>query len=180
MRSTRSTNPERRASRRRYEPVDERSTSGAANGASKSTYAVPAYFYEDLVCGFTSKASFIWWWNLLAGLMHVALAVWALVVGSGGCDGFGTPLLMMYTTRLNWTDGDLHPELQPWPEAPLRLTWMTFAFFVLSATAHALIVAFNARQADPPVWWRDWYYRWIDQCRQPLRYAQPSVSLPQL
>ena len=142
---------------------------------------VPAWFYEQNndVCGLT-RAAFMWWANAVCCAFHSGLAIAALAMG-GANGGLATPKLAVYLTNLSWTPNATN-SLVPInvPADGLLLSWMTLWFFLLSALAHGIVCVFNYHQGrrglDSAAKRRvtrftGWYYVWIHQCRQPLRYA---------
>lgn len=149
--------------------------------ASKGPTTVPDWFFnEDGLCGLT-KAGFIWWSNVLCCCFHTVLAIVSIAAASVGGNGLATPLLTVYLTNLTWVPNATN-SLVPInePVNGVSLAWLTLIFFMLSALAHGIIVAGNWRQGlfglDPEMRkvtrFSGWYFVWIHQCRQPLRYAQ--------
>lgn len=142
---------------------------------------------ETVFCNIT-KAAFLWWLNVFGVLAHGGLALVTYVVSTQDGRTMETPLLTVYSTELTWTNTStdmLIPKLVKGGQ--WHLSWMTVGFFVMSATAHFIVVIFNWQgawsglngvheswvQVTPR---RNWYYWWIHDCRQPLRYA-PSKPL---
>lgn len=151
-----------------------------------SVVKVPYWLYdrEEDVCGLT-KASFIWWSNLVCAIFHFFLAITSVVVATAGGKGMDTPKLTVYLTNLTWqansTDA-LIPVNEP--QDGLYLAHMTMWFFLLSAMAHGLICAGNFNQAFAlndtskrvVTQYTGWYYVWVHECRQPLRWIEYSFS----
>ena len=62
---------------------------------------------------------------------------------------------------------------------------LTASFFFLSALMHGIVAGFNWKQAWASdsqerrviTTWQGWYYRWMHECRQPLRWAEYSISV---
>jgi len=141
---------------------------------------VPDWFYKETGWGgCCSKAAFIWWWNVACMFFHLLFASISVGAATQGGKGMDTPRLKLYVTNLTWTPNSTN-SLVPVNQAVdgLYLAHMTLWFFLLSASAHGLIVFGNYKQA----WaannkdmrkitrFSGWYYLWIHQCRQPLRY----------
>ena len=146
---------------------------------------VPEWFYhpDQDVCGMT-KAAFIWWSNVICACLHFFLAVTTIAVAMSGGKGMDTPKLTVYLTNLTWqansTDA-LIPKNQP--QDGLALAWMTLWFFLLSFFAHTTIVIGNYTQAMALANKKKrritrltgWYYVWIQDCRQPLRWFECAL-----
>ena len=117
------------------------------------------------------------WGNGLACVFHTVLAIASLVVASR-FDNWktGGAVLETYSTSLqfNVIEADdaagipfsitVKPTYVLDGGSGMYLTWLTFSFFMLSATAH-FVLTVGAFQG--------WYFQWIHDCRQPLRY-EPS------
>ena len=146
--------------------------------SAKRPDSVPAWFYEENgLCGVT-KASFLWWSNVVAMVFHLLLAVSSVIV-AGGPGDMDTPKLTVYLTNLTWVANQTDA-LVPRNQATegLYLAHMVLWFFLLSALAHGTVAVFNYKQA----WgcndiecrkitrWTGWYFLWIHECRNPLRY----------
>lgn len=142
--------------------------------------AVPAWFYdENGLCGLT-KASFLWWSNVVAMSFHLLLAVASVIVSTLNGKTMATPKLVVYLTNLTWVANQTDA-LIPKNQATegLYLAHMVLWFFLLSALAHGIVVVFNYKQA----WacndaecrrvtrFSGWYYVNIHECRNPLRYT---------
>tara|TARA_S200000501_G_C20823844_1_gene744088 strand:+ start:600 stop:1400 length:801 start_codon:yes stop_codon:yes gene_type:complete len=145
---------------------------------------VPAWFYDELVCGYLTKAAFLWWSNVWAMCLHIVLAVVTVIVSMMDGRTMATPKLTVYLTNLTWVSNQTNA-LVPRYQATegLYLSHMVLWFFLLSALAHGTVVLFNYKQA----WgcndtdcrklgqWCNivstgWYFIWIHECRNPLRY----------
>lgn len=145
---------------------------------------IPDYFYDDHVCGL-SKASFLWWSNVVCVFSHAALAVATVVAATRDGTSMDTPRSTLYITELDWIPNATN-SLVPKNKAVdgIFLSHLTLWFFLLSALAHLLIVVGNARQAwasnNPSnrktTDYTGWYYMWIHECRQPLRWIEYSFS----
>lgn len=146
---------------------------------------VPPWFYkEDGLCGIT-KASFIWWFNTGCCFFHTLLAITSVIAATRDGKGMDTPKLAVYLTNLTWTPNTTSMLVPSYQEVEgLYLAHMTLWFFLLSALAHGIIAVGNYRQAfavsDPEAQritrWTGWYYVWIHQCRQPLRYVAQRLE----
>ena len=157
---------------------------------SNSDKKLPRWLYYEQGCC-CSKAALLWWLNVTACVFHLAFAVTTLVMAS--CDGFAdgcegdvnTPILLVYSTNLSWvanTTNALRPDYVV--SGDLSLPWITASFFFLSALMHGIVAGFNT----PHAWasddetrrivtrWQGWYYRWMHECRQVLRWAEYSIS----
>ena len=152
---------------------------------------VPAYLYSEQGCC-CSIPGMLWWLNVAACLFHLLFAIATLVLAS--CDGFddgcgdgniSTPILLVYSTNLSWVENStnaLRPEYIVSGE--ISLPWLTASFFFLSALMHGIVAGFNWKQAWASdtqerrviTTWQGWYYRWMHECRQPLRWAEYSIS----
>lgn len=156
--------------------ADTASTGVAYGVFAKKLAAVPKWWYLERVpcCGLT-KASFMWWSNLICFVFHLGLALVTVFVSTADGRSFATPTLAVYVTNLTWipnsTDA-LVPTFQK-ADTPLYLSTMTAMFFGLSALAHGLIVGFNWRQAFAAendnwkviTYWTGWYYKWCARIR---------------
>lgn len=141
---------------------------------------VPEWWYTETVCCF-NKAAWMWWSNLVCMIFHFALAITTIAASTQDGRSFASPTLTVYVTNLTWVPNAtnaLIPAFQK-ADAGLYLSTMTMMFFLLSAFAHGLIVVFNFRGAFAAkdtsmrsVGWTNWYFVWLHQCRQPLRYAR--------
>lgn len=146
---------------------------------------VPAWFYdENGWCGLT-KASFLWWSNLVAMSFHLLLAVASVIVATLDGKTMATPRLTVYLTNLTWVANQTDA-LIPKNQAAegFYLAHMVLWFFLLSALAHGTVVVFNYKQA----WgcndvdcrkitrWTGWYFLWMHECRNPLRWIEYSFS----
>lgn len=141
---------------------------------------VPDWFYDETVCGLTI-ASFMWFANIVCVVFHLGLAFVTVLAATQNGSGMDTPKLTVYLTKLTWqansTDALIPTNV---PQDGLLLAHMTVWFFLLSALAHGLIVACNYEQAmgslDPSrrviTRFTGWYYSWIHECRQPLRWIE--------
>jgi len=159
---------------------DEDETDSLASGAGKNR--VPNWFYakKEDVCGLT-KASFLWWSNVVCAVFHFFLAITTIIVSTQDGKGMDTPKLTVYLTNLTWqmnsTNGLIPVNV---PQDGLLLAHMTMWFFLLSCLAHTIVAVGNYKQAmalnDKPARkitrWTGWYFAWIQDCRQPLRWAE--------
>ena len=157
-----------------------------AEGGQTIANRVPAYFYakKNDVCGLT-KAAFIWWSNVVCAVFHFFLALTSVIVAVSNGSGMDTPRLTVYLTNLTW-QANSTDALVPKNQATegLYLAHMTLWFFLLSFMAHALIVlgnykqafALNDKAARQVTMATGWYYKWIHECRQPLRWIEYSFS----
>jgi len=157
---------------------------------------VPEWWYKEKVCGNLDKAAFFWISNAVCMIFHLGLALTTVFVSTADGRSFATPTLTVYVTNLTWVPNStdaLRPVFQK-ADTPLYLSTMTMWFFLLSALAHGLIVVGNFRQAfaygvfitidnEERIEARKrvssltgWYYVWLHQCRQPLRYAYSSTT----
>jgi hypothetical protein len=143
---------------------------------------VPSWFYDksEDVCGRFTKPGFLWTVNMLACIFHCILIVVTILVSTQGGKGLDTPTLTIYNRKLVWNatgaESMLTPTLQPagWK---LPLSIVTIVFFALSALAHFIICVFNFNQAfalrdleaRKITAFTGWYFRWLHECRQPLR-----------
>ena len=158
---------------------------------SSSANQVPEWLYGEQGCC-CSKPGLLWWLNVAACLFHLLFAIATLVLAS--CDGFddgcgdgniSTPILLVYSTNLSWVANStnaLRPEYVV--SGDISLPWLTASFFFLSALMHGIVAGFNWKQAWASdsqerrviTTWQGWYYRWMHECRQPLRWAEYSIS----
>ena len=148
-----------------------------------STTLVPEYFYakDEDVCGFT-KAGFLWASNLLCAIFHLGLAVATVYAATRSGKGMDTPRLTVYVTNLTWRANSTDALVPTYVVSGdgLMLAHMTMWFFLLSFLAHAIIVLGNYKQAfavsrpkaREVTRFSGWYYVWIHQCRQPMRWAE--------
>ena len=141
---------------------------------------VPKYFYNTYAWCSLTKASFLWWANVVCAVFHLTLAGASVVVATRNGKTMATPKLTVYLTSLEWrpnaTDA-LIPTFQA--TDGLSLAHMVMWFFLLSAIAHGTVVVFNYNQACLFAYseekrvitrWTGWYFLWIHQCRNPARY----------
>ena len=147
---------------------------------------VPSWLYETTVCGIT-RAGMMWTLNAVCAAFHLILAVISVAVAAQG--GLDSPLLTVYGTELDWVEGEtnaLKPKYLAYTGG-YNLGVMTMSFFLLSFLAHALVCVGNYRQAfDGAKTSRQefkdqffnggWYWRWMHECRQPLRWVEYSFS----
>lgn len=142
---------------------------------------VARWLYEDSgVCGF-SKAGLLFWSNVLGLVVHLSLAIATVVVSTWNGRSMSTPELPVYEVNLeyemNLTSGrmGLVPRLVQ-AERGLYLSHLTMWFFLLSAMAHGLVVVCNyeyrVRTRAPITVRRGWYFHWMHECRQPLRWVR--------
>lgn len=152
--------------------------------ATEQLKTVPEWLYEYR-CGITI-AGIMWSANLVCVILHLGLAVATIIAAGGGEGGLATPTLRVYLTNLTWVP-DSADALVPVNVAAgqgLYLAHLTLWFFLLSALAHGTICVGNWRQAFAVnykewreiTYWTGWYYVWIHNCRQPLRWAEYSFS----
>lgn len=141
---------------------------------------VPKYFYDTKGWCRLTKASFLWWANAVCAVFHLTLAGALVVVSTRNGKTMATPKLTVYLTSLEWRQNStdaLIPTFQA--TEGLSLAWMVLFFFLLSAIAHGTIAVFNYKQAclftvseenRVITRWTGWYFLFIHQCRNPLRY----------
>ena len=162
----------------------------AKDDEEETRTTVPAWLYDELVCGWLTKAAALWWFNLICAVFHFALAVATWIVSTIEGRSFWTPTLTVYRTDLTWvansTDA-LRPEYIT--SGVVYLTPLTMSFFLLSFLAHILVVGFNTPQAwavnkkNPThlkrrkvTTWTGWYFLWMHECRNPARWMEYSFS----
>ena len=141
---------------------------------------VPAYFYKGEICGL-STAAFLWFANLVAMIFHSLLAFASVLVSTQGfTKSMATPRISLYLSNLTWVPNSTDALVPVFVRIDgVFLSHATFWFFVLSALAHATVVAFNTPQAFASKKtenreigdYTGWYYRNLHRCRNPLRYA---------
>ena len=154
----------------------------------KEEVRVPEWFYKEIDCGCCgiTIAGFMLVANVLCCVFHLILAIIAVSAAVSGGGGLSTPRLQVFLTELVWNANSTNA-LTPVnvPQEGLYLAWMTLWFFLLSALAHGIIVLGNWRQCyygrdDPSARkvtrWSGWYLIWIHEARQPLRWAEYSIS----
>lgn len=129
-----------------------------------------------------TPAVLLWSLNTLAFIFHATMT--CVIIGlSVPLDNWvthGGVILPVYKTRIQFVAQsgnatteqssariDFIPTYEQ-QEQGINLTTLTILFFALSAFFHLLIVV------TAP--WLTTYYWWIDECRQPLRYA-PLATL---
>lgn len=122
---------------------------------------------------------YLLFWNLLAFLGHAAIGIPLTIYFGTRTGGLDTPSFTLYMPAIEFIDegGDTRPVFTPsYTEFGFKpgLPWMTFIFFALSALAHLVILLFNFY--DSGTVWTGWYFRWIDQCKNPLRWVEYAVS----
>ena len=156
--------------------------------STKDSKKVPEWLYEEIDCGcrLITIAGFMWTSNIICCVFHLLLAGIAMGAAFRGGGGLSTPRLQVFLTELEWnanTTNALTPTNVP--QEGLYLAWMTLWFFLLSALAHGIIAGANWRQC---IYGRDdpnarvvtrctgWYLIWIHEARQPLRWAEYSIS----
>lgn len=127
------------------------------------------------------RAAFIWWSNVVCACFHLLLAITTVVVAMSGGKGMDTPKLTVFLTNLSWqmnsTDALTPTNV---PQEGLALAHMTMWFFLLSFFAHATIAIGNYTQAfalnneknRKVTRFTGWYFVWIRECRQPLRWFE--------
>lgn len=133
-----------------------------------------------------TKASFVWICNLVAFIAHVGFFSFAFWGATRDGSTMATPQLKVHLTRLTWIPDSNDPLLPVYQEAGgLYLAHMTIWFFLLSAIFHGIVCLGNWRQAfaydqvtnspdsawDKISYWTGWYYVYLHECRNPLRYA---------
>ena len=127
-----------------------------------------------------TPAVLLWGLNAFAFVFHTALTftVLGLSVGLENWKTHGGVLLPFYKTRLEFTrnnasdDSAVRIDFVPTyerQEGGINLTGLTILFFALSAFFHFLVIA--------TAWKWSLYYWWIDECRNPLRYASTSLNV---
>ena len=151
-----------------------------------TTTVDPDFLKKTVVCGI-NRARFLLYLNLAGAVAHLALAIVTLAVAGINGD-VNTPLVTTHYTELGWnttaTVDPYMPVLQAF--GTFSVPWTTFAFFFLSAFAHALIVICNWSQmratdpqlAEPRGMVRGWYLVWLSSCQQPLRWIEYFFSAP--
>ena len=153
-------------------------------GAKDETFT--PFFLFRLCCSerWLTRSRFLLLLNFFAFVFHIALALLVLFLSMGqeNWKTHGGVLLPVYRSRLrfNMTNDDdnsaasweLYPEYlrEQKYRIELNLTWMTIGFFALSAFFHAIL------WVAPLVFQKSFYYRWIDECQQPLRWCEYSLS----
>lgn len=156
----------------------------------KKQQSVPEWLYEDDFgcCGCT-KAALLWWMNVVCAFFHTLLAIATIILSMSNGRTMATPKLQVFLTNLTWIPNATNALIPNYQAAGgLYLSWMVVFFFLLSALAHGSVAAFNFSQA----WAKydttsrivttpyGWYYVWIHECRNPLRYAPLNTSLGNL
>lgn len=165
--------------------MSQKEESTALVSPQKNKKRVPEWFYSGASCCYVSLAATLWWLNLFGAVVHFVLAIVTAVTATSNGTGMDTPRLTLYLTNLTWVANSTDPLLPSnVPIDGISLAWLTMCFFLLSALAHLIIVVGNWRQAfalHTPDWrmvtdWTGWYYVWIHECRQPLRWLEYSFS----
>lgn len=149
---------------------------------------IPDWMFEKIPCGCFSYVVFMWSSNVLCFFFHFFLAVITVLYDTFEADSnMNTPRLTLYMTNLTWVPDSVDALVpQNVPGEPISLAWLTFSFFALSASAHFIIVVCNFPSKDLkkkkilssyggviPI---NWYYKWIYECYQPLRWVEYSFS----
>ena len=123
----------------------------------------------------------VWLWALnVAGCVAHSGFAFASVWASTRKGGMDTPQLTVSLTKLEWEQDSSDPISTVVVPAspPLYLSWVVLSFFLLSALAHGVIAIGNVPGSDRVVCGvkSGWYYTWISESRQPLRWVEYSFS----
>jgi hypothetical protein len=126
-------------------------------------------------CG-CSWATFLLSINVVAAIMHYAGVIATIVVAYvQHPEDFFQPIAPLYITKINFEESNtdttqfsLVPVLVKFDGFGVSFTLLTMLFFATSAVCHTIVV-FGIHKGT-------FYRRWIDQCRQPLRWIEYSVS----
>jgi hypothetical protein len=151
----------------------------------KRPTSVPEWYYtENGWCGLT-KASFLWWSNVVCMVLHLTLGIVTVMVSTSDGSTMATPRLTLYVTNLSWTPNTTDA-LVPRNQAidGLYLAHMTLWFFLLSFLAHTTVAVLNRKQAFAAndadarkiTRFTGWYFVWLHECRNPLRWLEYSFS----
>lgn len=137
---------------------------------------VPTWMMDPALSGICGQpaARILWILNAVAALFHFVLVFVTYFASVQNGKSWDTPRLEMWTRSLTFNANStsmLTPSLKPagWS---IPLTQLTMAFFGLSCFFHSTICIFNAYQAwgsKVKIGWTGWYYRWLNDARQPLR-----------
>lgn len=153
--------------------------------------SVPNWLYTERgLCGATKAAS-LWWMNLVCMISHLGLLTTSVYFSVRDNGSLATPSLTVYLTDLDW-DQNRTDALIPTFEktSGLSLPALVITFFGLSALAHFMVVVFNRRQAFATGFcvdefnansaiitrWTGWYFLWMHQCKNPVRWVEYSFS----
>ena len=151
--------------------------------AWSTTTIDPDFFNKTVVCG-VNRARFLLYLNLAGAVAHLALAIVTLVVAGINGD-INTPVVSTYMIALTWNNQSSDPYIPSVLKyGSFSVPWATFAFFFLSAFAHALIVLCNwwemratdLRLAEPRGWLTGWYLVWLSSCQNPARWLEYFAS----
>lgn len=160
---------------------------------SKRMTEVPAWLYDETICNYFTKASFLWWCNIVCAFFHFVMSVVTIAVTVANNGGMDKPTLSLYLTKLTWVPDATDALLPEYVKGgKLQLAWMTWGFFFLSFFFHFFIAFCNSKQAwgcydvkcrRITTWgeaWHGlptgWYFRNLHECRNPLRWAEYSIS----
>lgn len=112
-------------------------------------------------------------------IFHLVLLVIALISAGTSKAGLSGAKIVTYDMNITWvprsegvseTAYDFIPNLVVYDSTPrISVTWVTVSFFALSAFFHSWPALGIPLFAEP-------YYRWIDECRNPLRWIEYSFS----
>jgi len=152
-----------------------------------TTTVDPAFFDEKKKICCVNRARFLLYLNVAGAIAHLVLAIATLIVAGANGD-VNTPTVTTHYTELGWNTTATVDPYMPVLKAfgTFSVPWTTFAFFFLSAFAHALIVLCNWSQmratdpqlAEPRGMLRGWYLVWLSSCQQPLRWIEYFFSAP--
>jgi hypothetical protein len=143
------------------------------------------WMVEEKVCGWT-KLQFIWGLNVAGAFLHFAWMIFAIVMGVKNGSGMDSPSVPFYALNLTWapnTTDMLKPTLYK-DGTELSLTWLAVFFFFCSFAAHTLVAATSWQPAvkssqaaaQQITNFENFYYLWLADCRQPLRWIEYSFS----
>lgn len=135
---------------------------------------------RDGTAEWLTPAVLLWVLNAFAFVFHTALTITVLGVSVGleNWKTHGGVLMPYYKTRLEFTrnnesdDSAVRIDFVPTyerQEGGINLTLLTILFFALSAFFHFLVVATG-------LWGWSFYYWWIDECRNPMRWIEYAFS----
>lgn len=160
---------------------------------------VPDWMYDksEDFCGVWTLPGFMWTLNLLACIFHSILIIVTVLVSTNGGKGLDTPTLTIYRRKTTWNGGGANgtmmnnatsiftPELVEAGWA-LPLSIVTIVFFGLSASFHGFICLMNFNQAfalrdekaREITMFTGWYFKFLNDCRQPLRWIECMFHSP--
>ena len=159
---------------------------------------VPDWMYDkrEDFCGRWTLPGFMWSLNFLACIFHSILIIITILVSTNGGKGLDTPTLTIYKRKTVWNGGVngtmmnnatsiFTPTLieAGW-ELPLSI--VTIVFFGLSASFHGFICLMNFNQAfalrdmeaRKITMFTGWYFKFLNDCRQPLRWTECQFRSP--